>query len=232
MIMNFNAVLLDLDGTLLDTIPDLADAANAMRADLGLPVLPQDVVATYVGKGTTVLVARALANNPDHHAPDARDIEHGLALFHRHYHHFNGRRAMLYPGVREGLQAFRDAGLKLAIVTNKPTEFTPPLLEQCGLAAFFDAVVCGDTCAEKKPDPMPLLHACHVLGVEPGTALAIGDSINDAQAARAAGITVLAVPYGYNEGQDVRDLDVDAIVASIVDAAHWAARPSSQTQNT
>ncbi|TEA77808.1 phosphoglycolate phosphatase [Allopusillimonas ginsengisoli] len=230
--MTFDAVLLDLDGTLIDTIPDLADAANAMRADLGLPALPQDVIATYVGKGTSVLVERALANNVEGSTPGAQEIEQGLALFHRHYHHFNGRRAALYPGVLEGLQAFRSAGMKLSIVTNKPTAFTPPLLAQCGLSSFFDAIVCGDTCVRKKPDPMPLLHACSLLGVAPGTALAVGDSINDAQAARAAGITVLAVPYGYNEGMDVRNLDVDDIVASIAEAAQWAAGQSLQIQNT
>ncbi|HEY9278544.1 MAG TPA: phosphoglycolate phosphatase [Eoetvoesiella sp.] len=218
--MRFTAALIDLDGTLLDTIPDLADAANAMRADMAMPPLPQNVIATYVGKGTKNLVIRSLAHEEQPATPE--QIEQGLGLFEKHYHRVNGLRATLYPGVLEGLNAFKEQGVKLAIVTNKPTEFTHPLLERTGLAHFFDHIVCGDTCVEKKPHPMPFLHACDLLQMPPSKALAIGDSINDAQAARAAQITVLAVPYGYNEGQDVRNLEVDDIVMSIEAAAQWA----------
>lgn len=221
--MRFNAVLLDLDGTLLDTIPDLTDATNAMRHDLGLPALSQDTVTKYVGKGSENLVIRALSDNPSGTVPDAEQTAHALALFFDHYRALNGKRTQLYPGVMEGLRAFRNAGLKMAVVTNKPEAFTHILLIKTGLAHLFDAVVCGDTCERKKPDPMPFLHACDLLDVQPADALAIGDSINDAQAARTAGITVLAVPYGYNEGYDVRTLDVDDIVSSIDTAARWAA---------
>ncbi|NYT84948.1 phosphoglycolate phosphatase [Pollutimonas harenae] len=228
--MTLTAALFDLDGTLLDTIPDLSQAANAMRQDLGLATVPQATIASYVGKGTENLVMRTLANNPTGTIPSQDDIRQGLTLFNRHYHACNGDSAVLYPGALEGLQAFKDAGYKLAIVTNKPTEFTLPLLERSGIAAFFDCVVCGDTCEQKKPQPMPFLHACSLLGVQPGQALAIGDSINDALAARAAGIPVLAVPYGYNEGMDVRDLPVDDIVTSIAEAAHWAANRKTEYQ--
>lgn len=230
--MSFNAVLLDLDGTLLDTIPDLAAAANAMRQDLGMAPLDQALLATYVGKGMTVLVQRTLANNPGGTPPDEALLAQGLERFGRHYHRLNGDNTRLYPGVREGLDAFAATGCKLAVVTNKPTEFTRPLLERFGLASLFSAVVCGDTCAKKKPDPMPLLYACEQLGVEPQDALAIGDSVNDAQAARAAGITVLAVPYGYNEGMDVRNLQVDDIVSSIAEAARWAASRKTESTKT
>lgn len=221
-----NAVLFDLDGTLMDTLPDLADATNAMRADMGLRALPQDLIGTYVGKGTPVLVQRALANNPSGTVPGEDAFKQGLASFLDHYQRLNGRRAQLYPGVREGLAAFREAGLKLAVVTNKPTAFTPPLLAQFGLSEYFGAIVCGDTCERKKPDPLPLQHACSLLGTTPAHALFVGDSVNDVQAARAAGMPVLAVPYGYNEGKDVRNLEVDDIVASIADAAKWLARQS------
>lgn len=221
--MRFKAVLLDLDGTLLDTIPDLAEATNAMRQDLGLAPLSLDTVTSYVGKGSENLVKRALTNTSTGAAPDAQKTARGLALFFDHYRVLNGKQTQLYPGVMDGLRAFRNAGLKMAVVTNKPEEFTHILLIKTGLAHFFDAVVCGDTCERKKPDPMPFVHACKMLDVQPGDALAIGDSVNDAQAARAAGITVLAVPYGYNEGHDVRTLDVDDIVSSIDDAARWAA---------
>src|SRR5690606_19679114 len=144
-----------------------------------------------------------------------------LPCFNRHYHQVNGRASRIYPGVVEGLAALKAAGLKLAVVTNKPTEFTLPLLEHSGLSGWFDAVVCGDTCARKKPDPQPLLHACELLECPPGNAVAIGDSVNDALAARAAGITVLAVPYGYNEGVDIHRLDIDGIVFGIHEAVPW-----------
>ncbi len=222
--MSFSAVLLDLDGTLLDTIPDLAHASNAMRLEVGLAPLARETIASYVGKGTENLVLRTLSNNPGGSVPAADDIERGLEIFGRHYHAVNGEQAVVYPGVMQGLEAFKAAGVKMAVVTNKPAEFTLPLLERAGLAHFFEHVVCGDTCARKKPDPMPLLHACELLKARPQDVLAIGDSINDALAARAAGMTVLAVPYGYNEGMDVRTLEVDDIVMSISDAAQWAFR--------
>jgi len=230
--MTLTTLLFDLDGTLLDTIPDLSQAANGMRQDLGLPTLPESTIATYVGKGTENLVMRTLSNNPTGTLPSKADIEHGLSLFNRHYHACNGLHAVLYPGALEGLQAFSQAGYKMAIVTNKPTEFTLPLLEHTGIASFFQAVVCGDTCEQKKPHPMPLLHACSLLNAEPQQALAIGDSVNDALAARAAGMAVLAVPYGYNEGMDVRDLEVDDIVTSIAEAARWVASRKTEYQKT
>lgn len=219
----YRAVLIDLDGTLLDTIPDLAAAANAMLEELGAAPLPVADIATFVGKGTENLVRRCLSDPRVALPTDAPAVAAALAVFNRHYHQVNGDASRLYPGVLEGLAAFRAQGATMAVVTNKPTEFTLPLLERSGLAPWFDVVVCGDTCERKKPDPMPLLHACERLECPPGAALAIGDSVNDALAARAAGITVLAVPYGYNEGHDVRSLDIDGIVFGIDHAAAWAA---------
>jgi phosphoglycolate phosphatase len=215
------AVLLDLDGTLVDSIPDLAHAANAMRVELKLSPLPQDVITSFVGKGVERLVGRALAGSLDGPAPSDAEFEAGLALFQRYYHAVNGDKTTIYDGVIPGLKTMREMGLKLAVVTNKSTQFTLPLLARTGLAGFFDAVVCGDTCARKKPDPMPMLHACALLGVKPAEALVIGDSINDAQSGRSAGTRVLLVPYGYNEGHDVRTLEVDGIVSSLVEAAGW-----------
>ncbi|MCI2810582.1 phosphoglycolate phosphatase [Eoetvoesiella caeni] len=217
--MTFSAVLLDLDGTLLNTVPDLTLAVNAMRADINLAPLPLETIATYVGKGVRQLIVRSLQG--DGIEPDHDLVERCRDLFNRHYHPVNGLHATLYPGVIEGLDAFRRLGLKLAVVTNKPTEFTLPLLERTGLAPYFEQVVCGDTCARHKPDPMPLLHACGLLQVPPAQTVMVGDSINDAQAARAAGMAVLAVPYGYNEGLDVQNLKVDDIVMSIDAAAQW-----------
>lgn len=229
--MRFKAVLLDLDGTLLDTVTDLADAANAMRRSLNMPELSLDTLSSYVGKGSENFVIRVLSNNSAGTVPDAHQTAQGFSIFLEHYRTLNGKRSDPYPGVLEGLGAFRKAGMKMAVVTNKLEEFTHTLLIRKGLAHFFDAVVCGDTCERKKPDPMPFLHACKLLDVDPADALAIGDSINDAQAARAAGIAVLAVPYGYNEGIDVRTLDVDDIVMTIDDAARWATN-KKQHSNT
>jgi phosphoglycolate phosphatase len=222
--MTFLAALFDLDGTLLDTLDDLADAGNAMRADDGRPALSRDTVETYVGKGTDYLVMRSLAHDAPDGPPGREEVTYALHRFTDHYRRVSGDHAVPSPGVIQGLTAFRDQGLKMAIVTNKPTEFTGPLLQRTGLDRFFQHMVCGDTCARKKPDPMPFLHACSLLDVEPERALAVGDSINDAQAARAAGITVLAVPYGYRGGEDVRTLPVDGIVTSIESAAQWAAQ--------
>lgn len=213
------AVLLDLDGTLLDTIPDLAEAANRTLVELGRAPIPERTIATYVGKGIPILVQRLLrAGQSDGGEPSAGELAVALAIFKRHYAATNGIAASIYPGVVAGLEAMLAAGLQLAVITNKAEDFTLPLLEQTGLRRYFALVVSGDTLEHKKPHPAPLLHACNTLGTTPGETPMIGDSINDMQAARAAGCPALCVPYGYNEGGDVRSLDCDAIVASLDDA--------------
>lgn len=212
------AVIIDLDGTMLDTVADLAAAANHMRADLDLPPLPEAQVASYVGKGAEVLVHRALTESLDGRVGADR-LAPALDAFLRHYAVENGRSARVYPGVREGLEVMRAMGLRLACVTNKPHAFTEPLLERTRLAEAFSLVVSGDTLARKKPDPLPMLHVAATFGLAPSRVLAIGDSLNDVQAARAAGMPVVSVPYGYNEGRDVQLLDVDAIVDSLLEAA-------------
>jgi phosphoglycolate phosphatase len=212
------AVIIDLDGTLLDTAADLAAAVNLMLAELGRPVLPEAVVAAYVGKGAEVLVHRALGGGLDARV-DAAVHERGHQAFLRHYRETNGQHARAYEGVHEGLAAMRGKGLRLACVTNKPQAFADPLLERCGLREAFELVLGGDALPLKKPDPAPMRHAARALGATPAEVVAIGDSVNDALAARAAGMAVLAVPYGYNEGRDVRTLDVDGIVDSLLEAA-------------
>jgi phosphoglycolate phosphatase len=211
------AVLIDLDGTLLDTIADLAAAANAALADLGQAPRPLATMSTFVGKGVEVLMHRALTGELDGRADPDR-FERGIDAFHHHYELINGRHAELYPGVLEGLEAMRAMGLQLACVTNKPQSFSEALLERTGLAGYFQLVLGGDALPRKKPDPMPLLHACERFGVAPAEALMIGDSTNDAQAARAAAMPVFIVPYGYNEGRDPRSIDADAIVDSLAAA--------------
>jgi phosphoglycolate phosphatase len=215
--LRVRAVMIDLDGTLLDTIPDLAVAANLMLAELARPPLDESLIRTFVGKGIPRLVERALTGSPDGvAAPDL--FARALPVFERCYAGVNGRHATIYPGVKEGLDQLRERGFPLACVTNKAGVFTLPLLEHMGLAPYFAEVVAGDSLPKKKPDPLPLTHTCEKFGILPRDMLMIGDSLNDAQAARSAGCPVFCVPYGYNEGRDVRELDIDAIVPSILEA--------------
>lgn len=216
--LRVRAVLIDLDGTLLDTIPDLAAAANLMLAELGRPSLDEALIRTFVGKGIPNLVERLLAAGSQHRAGTDQHAR-ALEVYERCYESVNGSRTSIYPGVIEGLDALRGQGFPLACVTNKSARFTLPLLEATGLRGYFGEVVAGDALPRKKPAPDQLLHACVKLGVAPREMLMIGDSVNDAQAARAAGCPVFCVTYGYNEGQDVRLLDVDAIVDSLPEAA-------------
>jgi phosphoglycolate phosphatase len=215
--LRVQAVTIDLDGTLLDTIPDLAVAANLMLDELGKPPLEIDVIRTFVGKGISRLVERTLAAVVNG-AIDPGLTKRALAIFERRYSEVNGRHTTIYPGVQEGLTRLREQRFPLACVTNKSQRFTLPLLEMVGLARYFEHVVCGDTLARKKPDPAPLLHACEALKIPPRDMLMIGDSVNDTQAARGAGCPVFCVTYGYSEGLDVRDLDSDALVDSLADA--------------
>jgi phosphoglycolate phosphatase len=211
--MRIKSVTIDLDGTLLDTVPDLAAAANGMLRELGRPDHAIDTIAAFVGRGIPKLVERCL---PD---LDAEALAMAEDSFRRHYAAENGLRARLYPGVLDGLRAFRAAGLPLAVITNKAAAFTEPLLLATQLASWFEFAVSGDSLPHKKPHPLPLLHACERLGSSPAENLHIGDSRHDAAAARAAGCPVFLVPYGYNEGDGVQGIDCDAIVASLAEAA-------------
>jgi phosphoglycolate phosphatase len=216
--LRLKAVMIDLDGTLLDTIPDLAVAANLMLEALERPLLDVELIRTFVGKGIPNLVKRTLAGNIEG-GIDPALFERALPIYERCYGSVNGRHTTLYAGVKEGLDHMRAAGFPLGCVTNKSMRFTRPLLQQTGLAPYISEIVAGDTLTKKKPDPEPLLYACEKFRVAPRDMLMIGDSLNDAQAARAAGCPVFCVTYGYNEGHDVRELDVDAIVASLLEAA-------------
>jgi len=211
------AVMIDLDGTLVDSIPDLAAAANGMLREMGRAELDIGLIRTFVGKGIPNLVSRSLTGRLDGEV-SPETLARAMPLYERWYTEMNGKHCSIYPGVMEGLEAMRRAGFPLACVTNKSARFTAPLLECLGLAGYFSQVVAGDTLPQKKPDPAPLIHACRNFGIAPRDMLMIGDSLNDAEAARAAGCPMFCVPYGYNEGRDVRELDVDAIVATLVEA--------------
>jgi phosphoglycolate phosphatase len=210
--MRFDAVTFDLDGTLLDTIADLAEASRRMLDEVGAPPRSPAEVHSFVGKGMAVLVERCLTHDS---APSADLLHTAIEAFKRHYAAVNGDFTQIYPGVVDGLQAWRASGLKMGVVTNKPGMFTETLLERMGLADYFDLVVSGDTTAHKKPHPEPILHACRLFAVRPDRNLHIGDSLNDVHAAHAAGCLAYCVPYGYNEGQPVRAADCDALVADL-----------------
>ena len=212
------AAIIDLDGTMLDTMPDFHVAINAMRAELDLAPITAARIGLMVGKGSEHLIRSVLALDCDSAGVERR-FDAAMAAYQRHYLVINGRHSALYPGVTAGLDALRAQGVRLACVTNKPIAFARPLLEQKGLADYFDVVYGGDSLAHKKPHPLPLLQVCGDFGLAPAQVVAIGDSSNDAQAARAAGCPVLTVPYGYNHGESVHDIDSDGIVDTLFDAA-------------
>lgn len=203
------AVAFDLDGTLVDSLPDLAAAANAMRAAFDLPPLPQERIQSHVGDGIGSLVHRALTDSRDGQAA-ATDWERGYAFFVRHYHEHLDEGTTIYPGVVDALALLRTLQLPLAVVTNKSERLALPLLERLGLRDYFSLVIGGDTLAERKPSAMPLLHTAQVLGVPPAALLMVGDSANDVLTARAAGSPVVAVDYGYADAMELKaDLTVD-----------------------
>ncbi len=216
----YGAVLFDLDGTLLDTVPDIACAANRMLAELGRPELPDALIATFVGRGIQKLVERALSGAIDGRVASA-SLSEGLEIFERCYAEESGRRSACYPGVLAGLEQLAGAGMPMGVVTNKAARFTRDLLERMGLSRYFSVVVSGDTLPEKKPDPAPVRHACAQLGVAPDGALFIGDSRHDVEAGHGAGCMVWCVPYGYNEGASAESLHCDRIVPDLAVAAGW-----------
>jgi phosphoglycolate phosphatase len=210
------AAIIDLDGTMIHTLPDFEVALNGMLKDLGRSPVTQEQIALLVGKGSENLVRAVLALEA---ARDEEEdlFERAMDAYQRHYLAINGDYCELYPDVVAGLKAMK--GLRLACVTNKPLAFARPLLDRMGLSPFFEIVYGGDSFPRKKPDPMALLQVCADFGLEPAQVVAIGDSSNDAQAARAAGCYVLTVPYGYNHGQPIHETDSDGIVVSLLDAA-------------
>ena len=210
------AVLFDLDGTLLDTADDIAHALGRAFAEQGWAAAAADQVRRMIGRGAPTLVARAAAAQGRALSAAAQ-----AALVERFFHHYGALQddqtftARPYAGAEHTLRRLHEAGLRLAVVTNKQQRFATGLLQRLGLSGWVDLVVGGDSCERRKPDPQPLLYACEALDVGCERALMVGDSLNDVQAARAAGIPVVCVPHGYNEGQDPRTLDCDAFVDTL-----------------
>lgn len=216
-IFEVSAIAFDLDGTLLDTVADLAAAVNATLADFGYPPLPTDAIRAMIGRGLPDLVRRALARardvQPDRVA--GAEVESALVRHHAHYERELGRATQAYPGLHDGLERLATRGFPLAVVTNKARRFVRPHLELAGIAHYFALIVGGDDLPAKKPDPAQLRHVAAFFGVPCARVLMVGDSGNDVDAARAAGCPVLVVPYGYNEGRPVQMLGADGIVPSL-----------------
>ena len=225
LLSRVDAVIVDLDGTMVDTMGDFHEALNRMLRELALPSIQAQEIERMVGKGSEHLLRAVLKHvvAPVDIAGGAMKIEAlyptAWASYQRHYLDINGQHAQVYAGVQQGLPALRAAGLRLACLTNKPTNFAVPLLAAKGLASFFEKVFGGDSFERKKPDPLPLLKTCEALGTTPARTLMLGDSSNDAQAARAAGCPVVLVTYGYNHGQPIRAVDADGFVDSLVQLA-------------
>lgn len=209
-------ILIDLDGTLVDSVPDLAFCVDAMLARLGRAPCGEAAVRTWVGNGLERLVRRALIGQLDGE-PEESDYRLAYPIFLELYADNACNRSAPYPGVREGLDFLKSAGYPLGCITNKAAQFTEPLLKHLGLWDDFGLVVSGDTLPRRKPDPLPLLHAASHFSVAPHDALMIGDSVNDVQAARAAGFGIICTSYGYNHGQDIRDARPDAVIDSFVE---------------
>jgi phosphoglycolate phosphatase len=198
-------ILIDVDGTLVDSVPDLAYCVDTLMEQLGHDPHGESRVRDWVGNGVERLVRRALIGQLDGE-PDEADFERAYPLFLELYAENTSKRSVLYPGVREGINLLKAAGYKLGCVTNKAAQFTEPLLKDLGIRDDFAIVISGDSLPKKKPDPAPLLHAAQFFSCRPENALMIGDSVSDVSAARAAGFQIVCMSYGYNHGIDIRDL--------------------------
>ncbi len=207
-------ILIDVDGTLVDSVPDLAYCVDEMMRQLGRPAHGETKVRDWVGNGVERLVRRALIGQLDGE-PSDEDFERAYPLFLDLYAENTSKRSSLYPGVREGLGYMKSQGYQLGCVTNKAAQFTIPLLKDLGIHDEFGIVVCGDTLPVKKPDPGPLLHAAKHFGVDAADAMMLGDSKSDVTAARAAGFQIICMSYGYNHGEDIRNYSPDAVIDSM-----------------
>lgn len=214
MIRRPEMILIDVDGTLVDSVPDLAYCVDEMMQQLGMPVHGEAKVRNWVGNGVERLVRRALIGQLDGE-PDEALFERAYPIFLALYAENTSKRSRLYPGVQAGLDFLKAAGYPLGCVTNKAAQFTEPLLRDLGVADYFAIIISGDTLEKKKPDPLPLLHAARHFGVAPEAALMIGDSVSDVKAARAAGFQIVCMSYGYNHGADIRDSHPDAVLDSL-----------------
>jgi phosphoglycolate phosphatase len=209
-------ILIDVDGTLVDSVPDLAYCVDEMMKALGREPHGEAKVRDWVGNGVERLTRRALIGQLDGE-PSDEDFAKGYPIFLELYKDNTSKRSCLYPGVREGLDYMKSQGYLLGCVTNKDAQFTIPLLKGLGIYDEFGIVVSGDTLPVKKPDPQPLLHAAAHFGVGAEDSLMLGDSKSDVTAARNAGFQIVCMSYGYNHGEDIRNYNPDAVIDSMVE---------------
>lgn len=209
-------VLIDLDGTLVDSVPDLAWCTARMLENLNYPACSEDDVRLWVGNGVEKLIKRALTGEMDGE-PDPALYAKAVPLFMSLYKDNSCRLSRLYPEVETGLNWLQSRQIKLGCVTNKPEAFTLPILDFLGIRHFFEVVISGDSLPQKKPHPAPLLYGAEFFGVSPDQALMIGDSISDVKAARAAGFKIVCMSYGYNHGADIRSAEPDAVMDSFAE---------------
>ncbi|RKZ95588.1 MAG: phosphoglycolate phosphatase [Gammaproteobacteria bacterium] len=216
MIKKPKMVLIDVDGTLVDSVPDLAYCVDEMLKTIDMMPHGEAEVRHWVGNGVERLVRRALIGQLDGE-PDEALFAKAYPVFMDLYKDNTSKRSRLYPGVKEGVDYLQNAGFILGCVTNKAEEFTHPLLKDLGLFDYFESIVSGDTLDKKKPDPMPLLYSAEKLGVSPEESLMLGDSISDVKAARAAGFQIICMSYGYNHGVDIHESNPDAVIDSMLE---------------
>lgn len=209
-------ILFDLDGTLVDSVPDLAAAVDAVLSDVGRPAAGESAVRNWVGNGIDRLVKRALTGEMEAE-PDPGLFNRAIVTFRDHYERFNGDSSRLYPTVAGTLSDLASEGMALACITNKSEQFSIPLLQKLDVLKYFGVVVSGDTLKVRKPDPGPLLAAAQRMAVAPAASLMVGDSIHDVHAARAAGMPVVGVSYGYNHGRPIAEANPDAVVDRIAE---------------
>ena len=221
--MNKQLLIFDFDGTLIDSVPDLADATNAMLTTLGKDTYPIEMIRNWIGNGSRLLVERALVGKVEV-AEDELTVEeadHAEQLFFEAYKNLSGSKTVAYPDVDSGLKKLKTAGFTLALVTNKPIRFVPKILQSFGWQDLFSEVMGGDSLPVKKPDPAPLLHVCETLNISVEQAVMIGDSRNDMLAGQNANMDTLGLSYGYNYGQDIRELNPTEAFDHFADLVAW-----------
>ena len=207
--MDKQLLIFDFDGTLIDSVPDLADATNAMLTTLGKETYSIDSIRNWVGNGSKMLVERALVGKIEVLEGEltVEEADHAEQVFFDAYKNISGSKTVAYPDVDSGLKKLKTAGYTLALVTNKPIRFVPKILQSFGWQGLFSEVLGGDSLPVKKPDPAPLLHVCEALGISTDKTIMIGDSRNDILAGQNANMDTLGLSYGYNYGQDIRELN-------------------------
>ena len=221
--MNKQLLIFDFDGTLIDSVPDLADATNVMLTTLGKDTYPIETIRNWIGNGSRLLVERALVGKVEVADGEltVEEADHAEQVFFEAYKNLSGSKTVAYPDVDEGLKKLHEAGYTLALVTNKPIRFVPKILQSFGWQDLFSEVMGGDSLPFKKPDPTPLLHVCEALNFSVEQAVMIGDSRNDMLAGQNANMDTLGLSYGYNYGQDIRELNPTEAFDHFTDLVDW-----------